>query len=461
MNIRTKLTEAIHELNLNSVLISEQPYVRNLNMFTIDKESIFRIKTDEIRFTFINYSDLDLDVISVRLIEDNNLNTIRADDLLLSNLSVIDNQNYGSFSNHNNENTSNKIEWIAQNLHTNTNATKKKFKIRVIYLMNNQLKNMNSSLIKYRFQITARWTHTQIESQFFTDKFCLIQDALDADAEITDHKLMKLKLEKYGRPMDYGLEASTSDANISNPVNAYDLSEFEFSQLDLNDLNENEFAFPSRLRDDFKNDFRDELNESNMNRLVDVSNLSNQVKGFNKSNAMNIQCKNDNLNAKLNRCFEQIEIKLNSYDKPFRLNDIERSVLIERIANCELIRKNYHLPVDQLLNKELDYHYFSFNKYFKYTSFCYSNLVDEKLRELIYGFVNRKKVIELLSRLGDCSYMITFSPSILCALILNYLDDKNQLIEIMFLEHNLRNNDLNTYLNDNCEYLKYPVLKNL
>lgn len=115
---RTKLTKAIGQLNLNSVLISEQPYVKNLNIFTIEQDSVFRIETDEIYFKLINYSDLDLDILNVRLVEENNYlknsnRTFRTDDLL-SNISLIENQNLDFNYNPNNmiiDNLNNDNEW--------------------------------------------------------------------------------------------------------------------------------------------------------------------------------------------------------------------------------------------------------------------------------------------------------------------------------------------------------------
>ena len=185
MNTRTKLTKAIEQLNLSSALISEQPYVRNLNMFTMAQESIFRIKTDEIRFTLVNYSDLDLDILNVKLVEESHPNSFRTDDLL-SNLSLIDSPRelefaygeLGSMTNAINGGTSNgesinRIEWLA----TNRARTQKRFKVRIVYLMNGHGKpSAHSTPTKYRFLVIGRFRNQIIESQFYTDKFCLLQD---------------------------------------------------------------------------------------------------------------------------------------------------------------------------------------------------------------------------------------------------------------------------------------------
>lgn len=177
MNTRTKLTKAIEQLNLSSALISEQPYVKGLNMFTVEQEPIFRIKTDEIRFTLVNYSDLDLDILNVKLVEENHLNSFRTDDLL-SNLSLIDGPrdlefaSYSELSAMSNGETINRIEWVA----TNRARNQKRFKIRIVYLMTGHGKSVPPTPIKYRFLIVGQFRNQMTESQFYTDKFCLLQD---------------------------------------------------------------------------------------------------------------------------------------------------------------------------------------------------------------------------------------------------------------------------------------------
>lgn len=184
MNTRTKLTKAIEQLNLNSALISEQPYVKSLNMFTVDQEPIFRIKTDEIRFKMVNYSDLDLDILNVKLVEENHLSTFRADDLL-SNLSLIDGPSELEFTyselNSNGESI-NRIEWLA----TNRARNQKCFKVRIVYLMNGHAKSKHSMPTKHRFLIVGRFRNQMIESQFYTDKFCLLQDPDGSEAGQND-----------------------------------------------------------------------------------------------------------------------------------------------------------------------------------------------------------------------------------------------------------------------------------
>ena len=457
VNLRTKLTKAIEQLNLNSVLISEQPYVKSLNMYTVEQESIFRIKTDEIKFTLINYSDLELDIMSVRLVEENYLNsTFRADDLLLSGALIGAQNPEFNLSTHSSE--TNKIVWVARNHGSN----KKTFKVRVIYLMNNQSKNTCSKPIKYRFLIVSRFRN-QIESHFYTDKFGLIQDT---DGQENDSLVdLRPKFRNHRPTHDYLEPISTSR------LNALDYSEFD--ELDLNRLELNRYDDLNRL-DDYIRTTGQYDPSSGRASYVFSNNRSNQFdefrnnktapdEEFDRSDEMNSisggkNKENEDMNIKLDQCIKKISNKFNQRNaKSFKFNEIERAVLKERLIHSGF---NFHLPVDQLLNRELDYFCFSFNTYFKYASFCYCNLVDDRLREQIYGFLSRDKIIQLLSNSDEHSYLIVFSPSVLSTLVLNYLDDKHQLIELLFFEHNLRCDELNNYLKSNKQHLKFPILKN-
>ena len=165
---------------------------------------------------------------------------------------------------------------------------------------------------------------------------------------------------------------------------------------------------------------------------------------------------NEDEDIKFETCIRRITAKFNQNKSfgSFEFNKIERSALKERLVHSG----NFHLPVDQMLNKELNYHCFSFSTYFKYASLCYYNLVDERLRPQIYGFLNRERVVRLLSGTATGSYLITFNQSVLSTLTLNYLE-RGQLVELLFFESNLRNDDLNAYLKSNKQHLKHPIIK--
>lgn len=188
--------------------------------------------------------------------------------------------------------------------------------------------------------------------------------------------------------------------------------------------------------------------------------VGSKFDGFEKATnqAIDEGKENEDIRLKLDHCIRKITMKFNQKNdksfSSFEFNRLERSTLKERLVHSG----NFHLPVDQLLNKELNYHCFSFNTFFKHASLCYHNLADDRLRPQIYGLLNRDRIVRLLRGAAEGSYLITFNQSVLSTLTLNYLEH-NQLVELLFFEPNLRDDDLNAYLAANKQHLKHPIIK--
>lgn len=469
MNTRTKLTKAIEQLNLSSSLISEQPYVKGLNMFTVEQEPIFRIKTDEIRFTLVNYSDLDLDILNVKLVEENHVNSFRSDELLLSNLSLIDGPRDLEFPYSVNELNSgdciNRIEWLA----TNQARNRKRFKVRIVYLMNGRGKSAHSNPTKYRFLVVARFRNQMIESQFYTDKFCLLQDTDGQEIGQNDSAVLRPPHCEHTAerrpcanvlPIDLMQTNQTTGSNSTLNQQPERLLKSEASHTDRYDeLNSSDdpYSLASTSTNPHGYSGRRNADRFNSPEHPSRSKAAGELDGFDQATSRDKE-NDDEIRVKLDYCIRKISAKFNQKnDKSFgsfQFNEIERNVLKERLVHSG----NFHLPVDQLLNKELDYHCFSFTTYFKYALLCYHNLIDERLRPQIYGFLNRARVAQLLSGAPEGSYLITFNQSVLSTLTLNYLEH-NQLVELLFFEPNLRSDGLNAYIEANKQHLKHPILK--
>lgn len=464
MNTRTKLTKAIDQLNVSSSLISEQPYVKGLNMFTVEQEPIFRIKTDEIRFTLVNYSDLDLDILNVKLVEENHVSTFRSDDLLLSNLSLIDGPRDLEFpyaelsSNLNSGECINRIEWLA----TNQARNRKRFKVRIVYLMNGRGKSAHSNPTRYRFLVVGRFRNQMNESQFYTDKFCLLQDSDGQEVVQSDSASLRPTHSAVTDrrpcadvfPNDL-MQTNRTTGTTSNQPSTIDerLLKPEASYSDPYDDRppDDPFSVASTSTPGHHSGRRNRFNRpGHLNRP--------EFDAFNQADSSRDKENHDeDTRTKLDQCIVRIGVKFNQRNdkSTYHFNEIERSVLSERLLHSG----NFHLPVDQLLNRELDYHCFSFATYFKHASHCYHTLVDERLRPQIYGFLNRARVVQLLADAPAGSYLITFNQSVLSTLTLNYLEH-NQLVEVLFFEPNLRENALTAYIEANKQHLKYPVPKN-